>query len=160
MRRLLITTLVLFSLLGGVALAQQFSTLEERMTAAEFKAAGLDKLTPEELAKLNDWLAGKVATASAGGAAPGVDDRGFEGRQSSSSAGAIFTSIRGEFRGWDGKGDRIKLDNGQVWEVTDSTARLKIKVQDPGIIIEPGVLNSWYMKVEGYNSRARVKRIR
>src|SRR5688572_10963425 len=33
-----------------------FSSLEERMSHADFKAAGLDKLTPEELAALNEWL--------------------------------------------------------------------------------------------------------
>ena len=32
------------------------STLEERMSQAEFRAAGLDKLSPQELAQLNSWL--------------------------------------------------------------------------------------------------------
>src|SRR5262245_28155985 len=32
--------------------------IQEEMTPEEFKAAGLDKLSPGELAKLNDWLNG------------------------------------------------------------------------------------------------------
>ncbi len=42
---------------GAASAAGDFSTLEERMTDAEFRAAGLDRLTAEELANLNDWLA-------------------------------------------------------------------------------------------------------
>lgn len=157
MRRLLITSLFLFALVGGNALAQQFSSLEERMTAAEFKAAGLDKLTAEELKALNAFLAGKVVTATPAGA-PAQDNRGFESRTTAS--GAIVSSISGEFTGWDGRGSRITLTNGQVWEVTDGTSRLKVKVNDPAVIITPGVLNSWYLRIEGYNTRAKVKRIR
>ncbi|MFY2765346.1 hypothetical protein [Arenimonas sp. MALMAid1274] len=157
MRRLLITTLVLFSLLGGTALAQQFSTLEERMTEAEFKAAGLDKLSAEELAQLNAWLAGKVSSGAA--TAQMEDRRGFP-TSTTTDNGTIVTSFTGEFRGWDGKGSRIRLANGQVWEVTDSTSKLKVLVNDPTVFIEPGILGSWYLRVDGYNTRARVKRIR
>ena len=32
--------------------------IEQQMTPSEFKAAGLEKLTPAELAKLNAWLKG------------------------------------------------------------------------------------------------------
>lgn len=161
MRRLLITTLVLFALLGGSAFAQQFSTLEERMSEAEFKAAGLDKLSPDELAALNDWLAGKVASSGAAAVAPAPaleDRRGFEGR--SAVEGDIVSRISGEFRGWEGMGTRIELDNGQIWEVTDSATRLKVRVQDPQVLIQSGALNSWHLRIEGYNTRAKVKRIK
>lgn len=154
MRRLIVVALVLFSLVGGTALAQQFSTLEERMTYAEFKAAGLEKLTPEELAALNGWLTGKSTVA----ATPAQDKRGF--LSSPDSSDAVVSSVTGEFKGWKGKGDRIKLANGQVWEVTDSSARLSVLLDSPTVIVEPGMFNSWYLKVDGYNSRARVKRIR
>lgn len=156
MRRLLITTLVLFALAGGSALAQPFSSLEERMTAAEFKAAGLDKLTPEELKALNAFLAGKVVTA-APPAAQQQDNRGFESRI---IGGAVVSNVNGEFRGWAGRGTRITLANGQVWEVTDSSTRLSVKLDNPVVTVTPGVLGAWFLQVEGYNTRARVKRIR
>lgn len=160
MRRMLVLSFALAALFGGTVLAQSFSSLEERMTEAEFKAAGLDKLSPEELAALNAFIAketGEIASALPA-ATPAVDNRGFYER--TGPEGAIYSSISGEFRGWDGAGDRLKLDNGQVWEVTDSTARLKVLVNNPRVIVEPGALGSWYLKIEGYNSRARVKRIK
>jgi len=155
MRRSIVVALVLCCLVAGTAFAQQFSTLEERMTYAEFKAAGLERLTPEELAALNAWLAGKPTVAAA---TPAQDNRGF--LSSPDSDQAVVSSVTGEFRGWDGKGDRIKLANGQVWEVTDSSARLKVRLDNPTVTVEPGMFSAWYLKVEGYNSRARVKRIK
>ena len=160
MRRMLVLSFALAALFGGTVLAQSFSSLEERMTEAEFKAAGLDKLSPEELAALNAFIAketGEIAAALPA-ATPAVDNRGFY--QATGPDGAIYTSISGEFRGWEGAGTRLKLDNGQVWQITDSTARLKVQVTDPRVIIEPGAFGSWYLKIEGYNTRARVKRIK
>src|SRR3546814_11473862 len=40
----------------AVVAAQQFSSLEERMTYNEFRAAGLEKLSADELAAPNTWL--------------------------------------------------------------------------------------------------------
>jgi len=154
MRRLILVAFVLISLAGGTALAQQFSTLEERMTYAEFKDAGLEKLTPEELAQLNSWLAGKSSVA----ATPSEDTRGFEGR--TSAAGAVVSSIQGPFKGWKGKGDRFTLANGQVWEVTDSGTRLSVSLENPIVTIDQGALGAWFLRVDGYNARARVKRIK
>lgn len=156
MRRLIVVALVLFSLAGGTALAQQFSTLEERMTYAEFKAAGLEKLTPEELAALNAWLAGKASGTV--GATPAEDMRGFQNR--SNYAGAIVSSIQGVFKGWKGKGDRFTLANGQVWEVTDSGTRLSVTLENPTVTIERGMFDAWYLSLDGYNTRAQVKRIK
>lgn len=156
MRRLILVALVMFSLAAGTASAQQFSTLEERMTYAEFKAAGLEKLTPEELAALNSWLAGKASGTVA--ATPAEDTRGFEGRNS--SAGAVVSTIPGPFKGWKGKGDRFTLANGQVWEVTDSGTRLSVSLENPSVTVEQGMLSAWFLRVDGYNARARVKRIK
>jgi hypothetical protein len=155
MRRVLVCLLLLSSLACGSALAQQFSSLEERMTEAEFKAAGLDKLSPAELDALNGW----IASRSGGGAvaAAGVDTRGLQPERDGS---IIVSSVTGEFRGWDGRGERITLDNGQVWEVVDSSSRLKIKVDNPVVTVQPGILDSWEIKVEGYNTRAKVRRIK
>jgi hypothetical protein len=156
MRRLIVVALVLFSLAGGTALAQQFSTLEERMTHAEFKAAGLEKLTPEELAALNTWLSGKASGAVA--ATPAQDTRGFEGRES--SVESVVSTIPGTFRGWRGAGDRFTLANGQVWEATSGTGRFSVKIENPTVTIEKGLFSAWYLRVEGYNARAGVKRIK
>ena len=62
MKNLIMSGILLLS--ASPALAQEaFSTLEEQMTGKEFMDSGLNKLTPEELAVLNDWLqAHSVAT--------------------------------------------------------------------------------------------------
>ena len=160
MRRMLLLSFALSALLAGAASAQQFSSLEERMTEDEFKAAGLDKLSPEELARLNAFIAGETAEVAATlpAATPMADNRGFY--QRTGPQGEIITSITGEFRGWSGAGTRFVLDNGQVWETTDSSTRLSVKLTNPEVTIEPGILDSWYLRVAGYNTRAKVKRIK
>ena len=160
MRRLTVVALVLFSLVAGSALAQQFSTLEERMTYADFKAAGLEKLTPEELAALNSWLASKASGTGTGtvSAKPAQDMRGFEGREGSTED--VVSTIPGTFRGWKGPGDRFTLANGQVWVVTGGTSRFSVSLDNPTVTIEKGLLSAWYLRVEGYNARAGVKRVK
>ena len=55
--------------LAPTAWAQQSSPLsanvEQQMSAEQFKAAGLDKLSPQELAALNAWLQHKVVQETA-----------------------------------------------------------------------------------------------
>lgn len=151
--------LVAALLLAAPAAATEFSTLEERMSAADFRAAGLDKLTPEELAKLNEWLRTRgLLAATAAGAASNVGFRGNTFFGTGDSAGPVRSEIRGEFRGWQ-KGDKIRLENGQVWEVIDGTLAIP-PTPLAKITIEPGFMGSWLMKVEGYNAAARVRRVR
>jgi hypothetical protein len=145
-------------LLSPLALAQTFSSLEERMSEAEFRAAGLHKLSPEELQRLNDYLRGSALAAPAPAAPAELDRRGLQ--TSYGTGDAIVARIPGEFRGWAGAGTRIELDNGQVWEVTDSATRLSVNLQNPGVRIAPGFMGAWFLQVDGYNTRARVKRIR
>ncbi len=156
MRRVAGLLLSLF-LLGPVA-AEEFSSLEERMSAADFRAAGLDKLSADELARLNDWLRRQASGATAAVLPSATEDRrGFSDGYGKDDA--IVSSIEGEFRGWKGKGERFHLANGQVWETTESTL-LAVLVQNPSVRIEPGFMDAWYFSIAGYNKRVRVKRVR
>ena len=160
MRRLFASALVLLALVGSAASAQEFSTLEERMSAKEFKAAGLDKLTPEELAQLNAWLSAEVGEVAGSAAAPApVDRRGFE--FTGENYDDIETRIAGEFTGWDGREGRFVLTNGQVWQSIDPSSRLRgVKLDSPLVRIEAGAFGAWFLSVDGYNTRVRVKRIK
>ena len=160
MRRLLTASLLAFALSAGVAGAQEFSSLEEKMSAKEFREAGLDKLTPEELAALNAWLGAKMHAAGTATAAAPVDDRrGF--RDSDEGDGEdIVTRISGPFRGWRALGERFTLNNGQVWEVTDAPTKFVVNLVDPVVRIEEGAFSAWYLSVDGYNARVKVKRIK
>lgn len=137
--------------------------LQQQMSAAEFKAAGLDKLSTDELAALNAWLQGKVreATTSA------VEQAREEGRQEVivknrgffdfGSSEPIEATLAGEFSGF-AKGRQYTLDNGQVWEQTDGASVAGVRKQTPRVKITPGLMGVWYLQIEGLNTRAKVRR--
>lgn len=147
-------------LLLGVACAvwaQSFSTLEERMTATQFRAAGLDKLSPDELAQLNAWLQKNVASGASAAAA--VADRTGLPSTPMADSSAVRNRISGEFRGWTGK-TTFHLDNGQVWQQSGNDRWEGVTLDNPQVTIEPAFMGSWRLKVDGYNTTTKVKRIR
>lgn len=129
------------------------------MSSSEFAAAGLDKLSPEELARLNEWLRGNLRAAMPGlapGVAPAQERIGF---RESVVKGVVSSQIDGEFTGWSGK-TVFRLKNGQVWEQIDSDSRFGgVRIDSPRVTIEPAMFDSWLLKVEGYNSTVRVRRV-
>lgn len=139
--------------------------IEQRMTPEEFAAAGLGKLSPQELAALNAWLrgtleveTGRAAAAAAVAAAEKVkdDNRGFFHFGSDE---AVVARLQGRFEGF-ARNRRYTLDNGQVWKQTDNARLEGVKRDDPQVTISPGVFgNVWYLQVDGYNKRAKVERI-
>jgi hypothetical protein len=146
------------SLFAFAASAAEFSSLEERMTRAEFQAAGLDKLSPEELRALNAWLAREMGQQRSEGAAMMAEDnRGFNER---GGARTQFTArVVGEFRGWSG-GTRFELDNGEVWVQAEPGELSVGRMQSPLVTITPGAFGVWRLQVEGYNSSVKVQRVR
>lgn len=143
------------------AFAQQ-QPIEREMSPQEFKAAGLDKLTPEELARLNGWLGRKIDTVANAAAAQAKDkveqeNRGFFHFGSNEP---IVARIDGEFRGF-GKGRTFTLDNGQIWRQTDGASLVGVKLDNPEVRINPSISgNAWYLAVKGYNTRAKVERVK
>lgn len=166
--RLLACAALLLSL-SAPALAQRVvdGDLQQQMSPTEFKAAGLDKLSAQELATLNRWLQGKVEAATTQAVAAVREEAREQGRQEVivknrgffdfGSSEPITGVLLGEFRGF-GKGRVYVLDNGQEWEQTDSTSVVGVRKQSPKVSIKPGVMGVWYMKVEGVNSQPKVRR--
>jgi len=166
--RLLACAAVLLSL-STPALAQRVvqGDLQQQMSPAEFKAAGLDKLNAAELATLNRWLQGKVQAATTEAVAAVREEAREEGRQEVivknrgffdfGSNEPISGVLQGEFRGF-GKGRIYVLDNGQQWEQTDATSISGVRKQSPKVSISPGVMGVWYLKVEGVNTQPKVRR--
>jgi hypothetical protein len=166
MNRFLIVILVLMISLPALA-AEGFSSLEEQMTGSEYSASGLDKLTPEELAALNNWIRNhSVATLDlprSGSTVPSgsdqADQRGFENEAISEMNDApIKSRIKGNFSGWDGSTVFV-LENGMIWEQADNDKFYIREVANPEITIEPGMFKSWRLSVEGFNSECRVARV-
>lgn len=158
MRRLVLVVSCVLLCFAGLCQAQQFTSVEEKMTGAEFKAAGLEKLSPEELAALNAWIQRQVAqqTARAAAASSSVESAGL---RNSDYEGPVSAHIVGDFHGWEG-GTTFNLDNGQVWQ-QDSVGELYgAKLSNPAVNITQGLFGHWYLQVEGYNSAIQVKRIK
>lgn len=64
----------------------------------------------------------------------------------------------GQFDFWN-KGQRIELENGQVWEITNST-NLYHKSTNPRVTIEKGMFSSFYLHIDGVSKSLKVRRIR
>lgn len=154
-------TFSLLLMLAPPILAQDaFSTIEERMTGKEFTAAGLDKLSAEELAALNQWLREHSVATLDYAREPGGDARGFEYRSAAEADGdTIVSRIVGSFSGWDGKDTLFRLENGMVWKQAES-GRFTIPETDQAVaVIESGMFSSWRLHIEGYNKTVRVTRV-
>lgn len=137
--------------------AQSFSTLEERMSAADFQRAGLDKLSAEELAALNAWL--QQDTARRAAAAPARDTRGMRNDASPADEADIVSRLPGPFTGWTGN-ETFRLENGQVWRAVDtSTPLVGVRLESPQVTIRKGLFGTWRLKVEGYNTSVKVQRV-
>jgi hypothetical protein len=134
-------------------MAQQFSSLEERMSAADFRAAGLDRLTPQQLQFLDDWLRihEQVKTVSASGNPVFYPDNQPRDK--------FASHLVGHFSGWSGH-NMFTLDNGQVWKQAESGAYSCPGVDNPAVTIKPMILGSWLMYVQGCNQSVRVERVK
>jgi hypothetical protein len=139
--------------------------LQQAMSAEEFKAAGLDKLSAGELAALNAWLQRKVDHETAqvkeqareeGRKEVVEKNRGFFDFGSSEP---IVATLSGDFNGF-GKGKQYVLDNGQVWQQMDSATLVGVRKSNPQVSIKPGIMGVWYLRVQGYNTATKVQRIK
>ena len=139
--------------IAGAASAAGFSSLEERMSQSEFHAAGLDKLSPDELKALDDWL-----RTHATGATTYVTPTGAPVfYPKSSDREVIETHIDGKFTGWYGN-STFKLENGQEWTQAESGAFNGGKYDHPKVKIKPMLLGAWLMYVEPCGCSVRVNR--
>lgn len=145
---------------SSAVFAQSFTTLEEKMSVAEFRAAGLEKLSAEELAALNAWLQARgMQAATTAAPAASSDRRGFRQTSSDSDDRPVISRLPGTFRGWSGS-HTFELENGQVWRTTESSELAGVTLENPRVRIERGFMGVWRLKVEGYNTSVKVERVR
>lgn len=119
--------------------------IQEIMTPAEFKAAGLSKLSPDELAKLNAWLQGyrqvteQAAEKKATARAAKVEHTKMD---------VLVSRVDGAFNGLTGR-TIIRLEDGTVWKQANADDRYRSKVTDhPGAAVIHGVFG-YKMRIEG-----------
>ncbi len=141
------------------------ANVEQQMSADEFKAAGLDKLSAQELAALNAWLQHKVVQETS----KAVEVAKEEGRKEVKEKNrgffdfgtneAIESTLVGEFKGFS-NGRKYTLENGQVWEQVEPASLEGVRRTNPKVSIKPGLFNNWFMRIDGYNTAAKVRRIK
>jgi hypothetical protein len=143
-------------------------TLREQMTDEQFARAGLDKLSDEELTYLSDWLSGKVDEEKekvVNEIIPAGENRFGADEQIQRNVNRIrpeptelVSRIPGPFDGWDG--DTVfHLENGQVWKQSQRD-KFSVRLEDPVVTIEKGILGAYFLSVEGFGSRVKVKRLK
>jgi len=135
-----------------------------------FKESGLEKLTDEELATLNAAVAKLMGIQeqvirSEAELPQGEDRFGLETIErrvkaifQSQAPDRIESRFVGEFSGWRGN-TVFKLENGQVWRQTDNDTFVVKKQTNPPVVIRRGMLGSYMLKIEGFNSSCKVERV-
>jgi hypothetical protein len=99
-----------------------------------------------------------VAAPAATAAAPDPAKFGFESKAAKAmSVDSLESTIEGRFDGW-GPKDRIKLANGQVWQIADDSNAV-LSVTNPKVTIRRGAIGAFYLEFEKSNRTARVKRV-
>lgn len=140
MRRGLRVVLCLAVAAGMATAGDRFPGVRKLMSDEEFRAAGLDKLSSEELAQLNAWLIGYTAGDAE------VLRASNKAVRKAQRAQQIVARIEGDFRGWTGK-TIFRLDNGQVWKQRlDNTYRYR-GAANPQVRIERNWMGFYRMTV-------------
>lgn len=148
----------LFLTFAFTAAAQAGDTpLKERMGEQEFRAAGLHKLSDDELAALEAWLEGRDRGDNQAAAEPETDQRGFE---EESGRSTIESRIVGTFSGWKGRGTTFELENGMVWRVDEDDRFITREIENPRVEVRPGAFGTWRLHIEDHRTWARVRRVR
>jgi hypothetical protein len=119
--------------------------IQQIMTPAEFKAAGLNKLSPDELAKLNAWLQGyrqvteQAAEKKATARAAKVERTKLD---------VLVSRVDGTLPGLTGH-TIIRLEDGTVWKQANADDRYRPRNPDhPAAAVIHGIFG-YKMQVEG-----------
>ncbi len=109
--------------------------IQQAMTPEEFKAAGLEKLSPVELAKLNAWLQGFRVKAEKKAAL----------RESRTKLQLIVSRIDGVWNGV-GPGEIIRLEDGTAWKLGNKDEHYGGHADHPAVAIFKSIFG-WKMRI-------------
>ena len=108
-------------------------SIKEMMSPEEFKAAGLNKLSPDELQKLDAWLQGyrQITEQKA--------EKKATARAEKTKMDVIVSRVDGAFYGLTGR-TIIRLEDGTVWKQANADDRYRPKNSDhPAAAVIHGV---------------------
>jgi len=98
-----------------------------------------------------------TAPGAAGTSAHQHREFGLPERPVSALVQSIDSFIEGPFDGWVA-GARLRLANGQVWEIVDGSSA-SYQLRDPKVRVSRGLLGSFFISIEGVAQSPRVRRI-
>ena len=108
---------------AGAAQPETSGNIKEMMSADEFKAAGLNKLSADELQRLDAWLQGyRQVTEQAA-------EKKATARASRTKMDLIVSRVDGAFHGLTGR-TIIRLEDGTVWKQANADDRYRSRVTD------------------------------
>ncbi|HLP25557.1 MAG TPA: hypothetical protein VK477_07765 [Acidobacteriota bacterium] len=167
---------VFFLALCAVASSAAADGFLKSIPADQFAAAGLNKLTEEELAQLERLIATreagmKVAAAAADAAATKPEAKASgpgwlralvtlqETAEKPEAAEAIVTRLAGDYDGWTGK-TVFNLENGQIWQQVSGGERIDDRRAAPTVKIYPGMMGAYWLEIEGVRERVKVRPVK
>ena len=118
------------------------SSIKEMMSPEEFKAAGLNKLSPDELQKLDAWLQGyrQITEQKA--------EKKATARAERTKLDVLVSRVDGSFTGLTGR-TLIRLEDGTVWKQANADDRYHAKNPDhPAVAVTHGTFG-YKMQIEG-----------
>ena len=129
--------------------APEKKSIRETMTPEEFKAAGLDKLSKEELKNLDAKLQGATHAAETKAAEKAATQAKNQAEVDQIKRDIIFSRVDGEFHGITGH-TLIKLENGTTWKQAMSSDHFPANVTDhPKVAVLHSLMYGYKMRVEG-----------
>ena len=137
---LLLDLFLIFGFVKPAFAAQEETSggIHEMMSPEEFKAAGLNKLSPEELQKLDAWLQGYRQVA----------EKKATARAERTKLDLIVSRVAGNFGGLTGR-TLISLEDGTVWKQANAEDRFRPRVTDhPAAVVLHGIFG-YKMRIEG-----------
>jgi hypothetical protein len=152
----LFSAVLLFSAADFVrAQSPEFPGVEKAMKPEDYEAAGLQKLTAEERARLNEFIANFVSSSSQQAVTAAVD-KAVEARKAA-PPDVIQSRIVGPYMGY--KGNTVfTLENGQRWAQSQRDSMYYPKVESPPVLIVKGTAG-YRIYVAG-GGDTRVQRVR
>ena len=142
--------LLLFCLLVPAVFGAEEKGFSQSLAEADYKAAGLDKLSAEERARLDVLVANQATPAAP--VAPVV-------AKPAATKPLIRGKIAGTMAGWS-EGTILKFEDGQRWQVLDKGNYRAAPVRrSPEVELFPLSDGTYIMTVNSVPRRAQVKRV-
>jgi hypothetical protein len=170
---------------AGATTAGAAEVFSRTVRPGDYAAAGLNKLSAEELARLDglvrDYQSGALARAQREAAA--AEARAAQAEQRAVAAAVekrapaetarpadakvvltpgtkveyatVESRIAGQFRGWELR-TVFTLENGQRWQVIGGEPYVTPPEAGPAVKITPGLLGSFWMTIAGVRARVKV----